>query len=1057
MGFENLIESVITSFIDNKEQSSLFLSLPESHMCKLKGIIPGGCTVIDLEKDLSPLKPFLNIVSHEKISDSSIAKYAYPLHQNLYRQFFEKGYVDERKDKLILEEIYYEKVQFSEAIKDFFTDVVSGTYVILNAQEMCYESLEILKKIQNSVTKAKIVFCFNSLKIDTASEGFLDFYHQLDDSDNDNFYDISDLVTTDSEVLFSKEKFVPSYEQVLNALRNCKEFLALEQGYRLSKWVTSNYDKLKFNYEQKRELNLEMGLITFFAGYADEATIFINNILEKQIGDDIEIKATYYLSCILFERSARNTALKYNHILQQKLVNSQNNTYYALSVMQDYYITEHISLEKYSAQQLVDRYQKTISILKKHQMFNNASKVSMVIPLELVENKETIDFVEDCIDEALFETEKLHNDFGHSTACHWKGIVLSHKGESDEALNWYYKCSELRAKVGEVTSLMKIRNGISYEMLIRSNFKEAYNLINSFVDQLIEIEDYAEIIITLNNQARAIFYARQYDEANLLIQKIIHLLFLLEIKESNINSFIPEYNNILLYKTIIDYSNGDYIRAKINLHNILNNGKAIADFDICFLHLNQALIELHDKKLEEAKKAMKLVDKDFETVLAGQEYRKVFVYYEFANALDREGYPELSKEYFNIGFELAKQKNYLYFTRGKDKLTIQEYLADLVPFSPVNVDLEKLEERAENRKLINQLDQRVRDSQFLNKVVSYNTDNANRVTYVKNVIEAVFDYTGAEAVFIAEKTELCWNVLAQLCRSETPVPSDKVWEEMTELSFKDPSKRILLNQKQGFMFCNLSKFEFEGAIIIIPGHKIEAIDDDNNILSIALMNIQAQLVMIKQNEHLLYISSTDQLSMLKNRRALQEHLALESEMIRRYEKKRKFYMHEAISFIDLDNFKYYNDTFGHEAGDLLIASFSRLMKGVYRKVDFVSRFGGDEFVVVLPNTSCPEAKRAGERLHEALEKAEYFIPDLEKLVGKKIEIPEKYRLGFSMGICSNEDSDDMSDMETTMINADHALYYSKQHEKGSITIWHDIKDSIAKDDKISLDLDSKNG
>lgn len=153
-------------------------------------------------------------------------------------------------------------------------------------------------------------------------------------------------------------------------------------------------------------------------------------------------------------------------------------------------------------------------------------------------------------------------------------------------------------------------------------------------------------------------------------------------------------------------------------------------------------------------------------------------------------------------------------------------------------------------------------------------------------------------------------------------------------------------------------------------------------------------------------------------------------------------MHDAISFMDLDNFKYYNDTFGHEAGDLLIAAFAKLLKEIYRKVDFVARFGGDEFVVVLPNTNCSEAARAAERLYEGLVKKEHFIPDLEKLLGKKIVIPEGKKLGFSMGISSNSDGDDISDLDTTMTNADKALYYSKQHKKGSVTIWADIKDKF---------------
>lgn len=198
--------------------------------------------------------------------------------------------------------------------------------------------------------------------------------------------------------------------------------------------------------------------------------------------------------------------------------------------------------------------------------------------------------------------------------------------------------------------------------------------------------------------------------------------------------------------------------------------------------------------------------------------------------------------------------------------------------------------------------------------------------------------------------------------------------------------------------------------------------------------------MLKQNEYLSQISVTDQLSSLNNRRALQEHLSMESELIRRYEKKKHLYMREAISFLDLDNFKYYNDTFGHEAGDLLISCFARLLKRIYRRVDFVARFGGDEFVVMLPNTSCEEARRAAERLKEGLEQEQYFIPCLERHFEKEIFIPREKYIDFSMGICSNADNEDTSDLDETMTRADQALYYAKQHKKGSVVIWNEVEE-----------------
>jgi diguanylate cyclase (GGDEF)-like protein len=161
-------------------------------------------------------------------------------------------------------------------------------------------------------------------------------------------------------------------------------------------------------------------------------------------------------------------------------------------------------------------------------------------------------------------------------------------------------------------------------------------------------------------------------------------------------------------------------------------------------------------------------------------------------------------------------------------------------------------------------------------------------------------------------------------------------------------------------------------------------------------------------------------------------------MIRRYQGKHSAHFQTSVTFIDLDHFKYYNDTYGHEAGDILIAEFSDLLKHIYRRVDFVCRFGGDEFVILLPNTTDEEALRAAERLREGLVAREYFLPVLEKRLGMKLNVPKDHYINFSAGICSNFVVDDKTDMNLVMQNADKALFAAKNSGRSRTVLWTEM-------------------
>jgi diguanylate cyclase (GGDEF)-like protein len=119
----------------------------------------------------------------------------------------------------------------------------------------------------------------------------------------------------------------------------------------------------------------------------------------------------------------------------------------------------------------------------------------------------------------------------------------------------------------------------------------------------------------------------------------------------------------------------------------------------------------------------------------------------------------------------------------------------------------------------------------------------------------------------------------------------------------------------------------------------------------------------KVNDELQGMSETDTLTGLSNRRFFENHIIAEAARSRR-EKQAL-----AVALLDIDHFKQINDTYGHQCGDDCLVAFAKTMnKIVKRPGDLLSRYGGEEFVVLLPNTSLEGAKNLLEELRVAVEK-----------------------------------------------------------------------------------------
>jgi diguanylate cyclase len=150
---------------------------------------------------------------------------------------------------------------------------------------------------------------------------------------------------------------------------------------------------------------------------------------------------------------------------------------------------------------------------------------------------------------------------------------------------------------------------------------------------------------------------------------------------------------------------------------------------------------------------------------------------------------------------------------------------------------------------------------------------------------------------------------------------------------------------------------------------------------------------------------TDALTELANRRAFDRDLQQQFALWRRHDTT------FSLMMIDVDHFKNFNDTYGHQAGDEVLRGVARQLQSCMREMDLVARYGGEEFAVIFPGSNLIEAKQAAERARKAIHASVF---DFE---GTKLQVT------VSEGIAQVSPGEDM---ELLVKRADDAMYAAKQ-------------------------------
>jgi diguanylate cyclase (GGDEF)-like protein/PAS domain S-box-containing protein len=163
----------------------------------------------------------------------------------------------------------------------------------------------------------------------------------------------------------------------------------------------------------------------------------------------------------------------------------------------------------------------------------------------------------------------------------------------------------------------------------------------------------------------------------------------------------------------------------------------------------------------------------------------------------------------------------------------------------------------------------------------------------------------------------------------------------------------------------------------------------------------------EQNRQLLELSRTDSLTGLFNRRALNEKLDYEMRRAHRINS------HLCLLILDIDLFKHVNDTYGHLMGDKILIRVAEILKGTVRDTDIVGRFGGEEFLIILPDCALSDGVKVAEKIRTTI---------------AKLIFPSDLHITISGGIAEYADES----IDKFIEQADQYLYRAKENGRNRI-------------------------
>lgn len=659
-------------------------------------------------------------------------------------------------------------------------------------------------------------------------------------------------------------------------------------------------------------------------------------------------------------------------------------------------------------------------------------------------------------------------------------ILFSDYGNYTLVEELYKKKLDLAFRGNNLTEKVHTYNGFGYLSGAIEKYQQAEEYFSKSLMEALELRDGNEVAITLYNSAVNKMLAGEFEEAaedlDLVVQvmDILKMHFLKVCDTSRIYGLLgfcsfylgEEYkcylclNRIEMYIQHLDYVEDD---------NKYKNWHAT----LFLYHMIRAMMFSNEEHFEKAKVEYEKADYHQQRDIGDLYFSYPLYVIEMARYYDKQEKEAERIAILEDGINFCNENGYhlkagylLQILQKKRERTKRQY------FPKRQIDNEELIRQVESMALWKSMENNKKNIDFmviwqelLNKRLSSEEMLSQAITMLKNYfsLDGVVMIKDNKREVYVEYFDGPKNCSKDTCvtnqiRSFTPLELERIMDY-----FKKHKRPLLTNRTdKGFLeyrqllqyldihhivtlFASPMLTE-EGEVSSVLIGYVEMRDNTigdrgilqeqdftilkffSNQLYVSLEKLQYLELIKRMNSQLSDMAVTDLLTGLYNRQGFAKRIQ---------EDQAKKDVENIILYIDLDNFKYYNDTFGHELGDFVLLRFAQLLERVVDESNgYAVRYGGDEFVIVINDRDIEYGKKIAKNIF-------YMLSDglnnaIARKIGLNIIIPKDKLLSCSIGIasCYGYDKDSVSE---ALDKADKGLYYVKKSTKNNYVVWDELK------------------